>query len=179
MNPSRVVVLLVGLPGLTFAQVCSDIKDDGERLACYDATDKISTTVPEAPPAQDALPAPAALPPAPSAPVETPKPEPEADVQSAPNQTITKVASEAPEDFGKEKPLDAPREYIEASIVKITSPGGVNHFWLDNGQVWRENGYGRKRYKEGRKVTITEGVLNSYDLEMEGLNKIIKVKRVR
>jgi hypothetical protein len=179
MNPSRVVVLLVGLPGLTFAQVCSDIEDDGERLACYDATSTASTTVPDVPPVQDPLPAPAAQPPATSAPVETPKPEPEADVRPAADQAQAKVAAEAPEDFGKQEPLDAPREYIEASIVEVTSHGGVNHFRLDNGQVWRENGYSNKRYKEGRKVTITEGVLNSYDLQVEGYTRIIKVKRVR
>jgi hypothetical protein len=35
------------------------------------------------------------------------------------------------------------------------------------------------RFKEGRRVTISEGILNSYDLKMEGYNKVVKVKRVR
>ena len=35
------------------------------------------------------------------------------------------------------------------------------------------------RFKEGRKVTITEGILSSYDLKMEGYNKKVKVKRHR
>jgi hypothetical protein len=37
----------------------------------------------------------------------------------------------------------------------------------------------RMRFREGRKVTISEGIMNSYDLKMEGYNKAVKVKRVR
>ena len=166
MSPSRVFVLLIGLPGLTFAQVCSDIEDNAERLACYDAKNEPSSTVPGPPtnPAeQPFVPAPA----------EAPLPE-------SRDRAETKVAAGAPEDFGKKEPLDAPKEYIEARIVKITTSGGFDYLRLDNGQLWRESDWdSRVRFKEGRKVTITEGVLSSYDLKMEGRNKIVKVKRIQ
>ena len=47
MNPSRVLVLLIGLPSLTLAQVCTDIEDNTERLACYDANNEASSTLPK------------------------------------------------------------------------------------------------------------------------------------
>lgn len=168
MRPSRVLVLLIGLPGLTLAQVCSDIEDDTKRLACYDAKDKPSSTVVSPGP----LTTPAEQPVVP-APAEAPPP-------ASHSRAETKVAAGAPEDFGKKEPLDAPKEYIEARIAKITTAGGFDYLRLDNGQLWRESDWdSRVRFKEGRKVTITEGVLGSYDLKMEGRNKIVKVKRVQ
>ena len=98
MKPSRVFVILAGLPGLALAQVCTDIEDDAERLACYDATNEASSAVPEALAGQQV----------PPAPTETPVPEPD-------NNAGTTIAADAPEDFGRKEPLDAPREYIEAS----------------------------------------------------------------
>ena len=166
MNPSRAFVLLIGLPGLTLAQVCSDIEDNAERLACYDVKDEPSLTVPgplTTPAEQPVVPAPA----------EPPLPK-------SHNRAETKVAAGAPEDFGRKEPLDAPKEYIEARIVEITTAGGFDYLRLDNGQVWREAAWdSRMRFKEGHEVTITEGVLSSYDLKVEGRNKIVKVKRVR
>ena len=166
MKPSRVLVVLAGLPGLAFAQVCMNIEDDAERLACYDAKTEASSGVPEAPAGQQV---PAAAAPAPT---QTPVREPD-------NNTGTTIAADVPEDFGKKESLDAPREYVEATIVEIATGGAIDYLRLDNGQVWREVEDSHMRFKEGRKVTITEGILSSYDLKMEGYNKIVKVKRVR
>ena len=162
MKPSRVFVILAGLPGLALAQVCTDIEDDAERLACYDATNEASSAVPEALAGQQV----------PPAPTETPVPEPD-------NNAGTPIAADAPEDFGREEPVDAPKEYVEATIVEIATGGEIDYLRLDNGQVWREVEDSRMRFKEGRKVTITKGILSSYDLKMEGYNKIVKVRRVR
>jgi len=161
MNPSIVAVFLLALPGLTLAQVCAEIEDAAERLACYDEQNLVSA------------PAPAER----SAPSPTPVEEAQAPTPGVASETIIKTGS--PEEFGKPEPLDAPREYIEATIVEIARPGAFNYLHLDNGQVWRETQYGRVRFKEGRKVTITEGILNSFDLKMEGYKKIVKVRRVR
>ena len=192
MKSSRVFVILAGLPGLALAQVCTDIEDDAERLACYDAKNEASSAVPEAPAAQQV----------PPAPTQTPVPEPDNDagmtiaaeapagqqVPPAPTQTpltepdnnaATTIAAEAPEDFGRRESIDGPREYVEATIVEIATGGEIDYLRLDNGQVWREVGDSHMRFKEGRKVTITEGFLSSYDLQMEGYSKIVKVKRVR
>ena len=173
MNLPRVPVLLLGLPGLSFAQVCTEIEDDAERLACYDTRNTASSPAPEEQRTQPAIietPVPAAATTVPAATAETPAP--------APAQPVT-IAAEAPEEFGKIPPLDAPREFIEGSIVEIATSANIDYIRLDNGQVWREVEDSRLRFKEGRTVTITEGVLGSYDLQMEGYKNIVKVKRVR
>ena len=156
MNPSRILVVLIGLPGLTLAQVCTDIEDSTERLACYDAKNESPTTISKVP----------------AAPAETPVREPN-------NSTGTAIAADVPDDFGREEPFDQPREYIESSIIEIVTAGDIDYLRLDNGQVWREVEDSRMRFKEGRKVTITEGILSSFDLKMEGYNKKVKVKRTQ
>jgi len=165
MNPSRILLVLIGLPGLTIAQVCTDIEDSTERLACYDAKNEASATISKVPaaPAEQKVSPPLA---------ETP-------VRETDNRTGTTIAADVPDDFGREEPFDAPREYIEASIIEIATAGDIDYLRLDNGQVWREVEDSHMRFKEGRKVTITEGVLSSFDLKMEGYNKKVKVKRIR
>jgi len=175
MNSSKVLILLIGLPSLTFGQICTDIEDETKRLACYDERNHSSSAAAEEQQTQPAIaetpaPAPTAETAGPAAIAETPTPEP---VQSA------TVAAEAPEEFGKKEPLDAAREFIEGSIVEIATSANIDYIRLDNGQVWREVEDSHLRFKEGRTVTITEGVMGSYDLQMEGNKKVVKVKRVR
>jgi hypothetical protein len=163
MNPNKIAVLLLGLPGLNFAEVCADIEDDEARLACYDAESTGS--------------APALAEP------EKPEPSPqgvdEASSPDSPKEAAAEVAVQSPEEFGMRESDDGPKEYVEGTIVEILKSGQIEYVRLDNGQVWREVTDSRMRFKEGRKVTITEGILNSYDLRMEGYNKAVKVKRVR
>ena len=84
------------------------------------------------------------------------------------------------DDFGKRERVEAPTQSITATITRVQEAGNVDYLYLDNGQVWRETGGDSGvRFKEGKTVTITEGVLDSYDLKMEGRNKKAKVKRVR
>jgi len=211
MNPPRVIFLLLGLPGLSLAQVCTGIEDDAERLACYDARNTASAPAPaevevqsapataETPASESAVPAAAeTAAPETAAPAAAETPASESAVRAATETlasesavpataenpapeaaAVATVAAEAPQEFGKKEPLDAPREYIEATIVEIAESANIHYLRLDNGQVWREVEDSRMRFKEGRKVTITEGVLSSYDLQMEGYNKIVKVRRVR
>lgn len=185
MNPPRVILLLLGLPGLSLAQVCTEIADDAERLACYDARNTASVPAPAEAQVQPASAAaePTASETAAPAATETPALEsavPATAENPAPEAAaVATVAAEAPEEFGKKEPLDAPREYIEGTIVEIATGGGIDYLRLDNGQVWREVESSGLRFKVGRKVTITEGILSSYDLQMEGYNNIVKVRRAR
>ena len=170
MNTSTVLVALIGFPGLVLAQVCTDIEDDNERLACYDAIIETPSSIPEAPAAlaeQQAAPAEQQ-----AAPAETPLREPG-------NNAETTMPAAAPGDFGKTEPFDTAREYIEASIVEITTSANIDYLRLDNGQVWRETEESRLRFKIGRKVTITEGIMGSFDLRMEGNKNVVKVRRIR
>jgi hypothetical protein len=163
MKSNKIAVVLLGLPGLTFAEVCADIEDDDARLACYDVRN------------QESAPAPAEAV-QPEAPPETAK---EDLAQATEMNAAAVVAAGSPDDFGVRETSDGPKEYVEGTIVEILKSGQIEYVRLDNGQVWREVTDSRMRFKEGRKVTITEGIMNSYDLRMEGYNKVVKVKRVR
>ena len=162
MNLSRIFFLLLGLPGLTLAQDCAEVEDDAQRLACYDTRNEAPSPVPAEPQASPA--------PIPTQESQTPEAGPEPGAN---------VVAESVEDFGKDEPIDLNKEYIEATIVAIRTVGMIEYFRLDNGQVWREVEDSGLRLKEGRKVTITEGILESFDLKMEGYNQIIKVRRYR
>ena len=163
MKSNKLAVVLLGLPGLTFAEICADIEDNEARLACYDARNQESAPAP-AEPAQ------------PEAPPETAK---EDLAQATEAEAAAVVAADSPDEFGVRETNDGPKEYVEGTIVEILKSGQIEYVRLDNGQVWREVTDSRMRFKEGRKVTITEGIMNSYDLRMEGYNKAVKVKRVR
>lgn len=157
-----VFALFLGIPVAVSAQECAEIEDNAERLACYDAENTSSVSVPD-----EAS--------APSPPDTTASQPPEGTSAGS----STPVAAPDPDSFGKEEPLDTSKEYIEATIVEIKKSGLVYYLRLDNGQVWREVEDSTLRFREGRKVTITEGILNSFDLQMEGQNKIAKVRRIR
>jgi hypothetical protein len=163
MDLNKTAVLLLGLPGLSFAEVCADIEDDKARLACYDARDEV------------AAPAPAEV----AQPESTPRGEEKNVAPDSPEKAAAAVASESPEEFGIRDPGDGPKEYVEGTIVEILKSGQLEYIRLDNGQVWREVTDSRMRFREGRKVTISEGIMNSYDLKMEGYNKAVKVRRIR
>ena len=194
MNQSILVFLMSCLPGLAVAQTCADIQDDTERLACFDVTlsctsiqseierlacwDRARTSGDDLPslPAEERQEVPV-HPSSAQAQVLEPVDGSAVDGDSG---VVETVRADSPDKFGEKKPLDAPRHYIEATIVEIKTSGlKIDYLRLDNGQVWRETEDSRMRFREGRKVTITEGILNSYDLQMEGYNKIVKVKRVR
>jgi hypothetical protein len=194
MKRSILVFLMSCLPGLAVAQTCADIQDDTARLACFDTTsncasiqsaterlacwDRAHAGDDDLPslPAEEHREAPV-RPPSAQAQVLEPV---DGSVVDGDSGIVATVSADSPDKFGEKKPLDAPRQYIEATIIEIKTTGlKIDYLQLDNGQVWRETQDSRMRFKEGRKVTITEGILNSYDLQMEGYNKIVKVKRVR
>jgi len=163
MNSLRVLLILLGLPGLAFAQECADIADDAERLACYDGR--------KAAPGPEVTPEPQEAPAQDSAPGDQ---EPEAG--PAPGSI---VPADSEEYFGKDEPATQVKEFIEANVVELREVGNITYLRLDNGQTWREVEDSGLRIRAGKSVTITEGVLGSYDLKMEGYNQVIKVRRYR
>jgi hypothetical protein len=168
-NSTRIGLFVVigGLPGLAVARDCADIQDGAERLACYDAEHEAARRKNETPP------------PAPSDPSRAGSNPPPAPGREVSADTDVAVPADAPAEFGKKEMVDRPAEYIEASIEKVTEAGGLDYLTLDNGQVWREIQDSHLRFRPGGKVTISEGVLSSFDLKLQGYNKIAKVKRVR
>ena len=167
MKRSIIALVLATATRLAGAESCADIADDDKRLACYDAAARGAAMPAEAAPAKAPIASEAVA---------------EPSVADAPetNAETEQVAVEAGDDFGiKEYTPDPIREYIEATIVEVRKAGTLEYIRLDNGQVWRELEHSRITFKEGRRVTISEGILNSFDLKMEGQNKIVKVKRIQ
>lgn len=180
--------------GPALAGVCTHIEDDAERLACFDAGvrcssidsdndrlrcfDQVYDGVYDGAESGIEQAVDTGLHADGDTAVGSVQSEPDGPDDAAGN-TSTVAAASSPEDFGKREPSDV-QEYIEATIVEIRTTGlQIDYLRLDNGQVWREVDDSRIRFKEGRSVTITEGVLGSFDLQMEGYNRIAKVRRVK
>lgn len=99
-----------------------------------------------------------------------------------PRQPVTKT-----EDFGKPQPRPPRPELtrISATVREFAKTArGRAIFVLDNGQTWRQLDADTTRVDEPRggeamKVTIEQGILESYNLTIDGRNGLVKVRRVR
>ena len=98
-----------------------------------------------------------------------------------PREPVTKA-----EDFGKPPPsrtLEVTQ--ITATVLEFAKTArGRALFVLDNGQTWRQLDADGTRVDEPRpgeamKVTIALGVLESYNLAIDGRNVSVKVRRVK
>jgi len=136
---------------------CMELTDDPARLACYDrlAAELVELGLP----AEAAAAAPAA-----------------AARQAAPQ------AAPAPEQqFGLQERADADIESVTAMVVGgFNGWDGKTRFELDNGQVWEQSAPGRFGYGgPDRAVVIRRGMLNSFLLSPEGLNRSVRVQRIK
>jgi hypothetical protein len=143
---------------------CGGIADAVERLKCFDAV---------VPRAKSAL-------------AEPEKKESRGILDwfgfGRPREPVTK-----PEQFGKPAPVLPGGEInqITSTIVEFGyTPRGKAIFILDNGQVWRQIDGDDVRVIEpdpGKpaKVTIEIGLLENYNLTIQGRNGLIRVRRVK
>jgi hypothetical protein len=106
-----------------------------------------------------------------------------------------RATSDKPADFGSEtmpqttsaagEPAEpAPLDEIRATVTAATyTRDGHFTVTLGNGQVWQQiegdTGVARFKNKGGDVVTISRGVLGSYNLVVEGHNLLFKVRRLR
>jgi hypothetical protein len=86
--------------------------------------------------------------------------------------------------LGAEQLRQPPVESVEARLIDdFTGWTGRTVFRLDNGQVWQQTRNYIRDYKPPRpipqaKVTISKGLMGSYNLQVEGVRRIVQVKRV-
>ena len=110
----------------------------------------------------------------------TPVPRVELEVKtkkSAKAQVL--VPTKSPGEFGGKKSSKDRVEYIEGTIVEaMQNANQIDYIRLDNGQVWRENEDNRVRFKTGQTVRIERGVFNTFNLRIDGVRKLIKVRRI-
>lgn len=139
---------------------CLELRDPQQRLACYDrmasTVIELGLTLPDD--IAEAAGAPAATAAAPTATVPTPK-----------------------EEFGLELKREAEIDSISANVVGGFAGWGADTvFELDNGQVWQQSAAGRFEYAgPDRRVTIRRAAFGSFLLSPEGLNRTVRVQRIK
>lgn len=147
----------VSLPthsAVTDPESCALIDSDALRLACYDAF--------------------------------YPRVDNSASVKAAPAASSEPQAgNDEGSDFGAEQlPPSSDKDQIEARLLgDFTGWTGKTIFRLDNGQVWQQTNNYIRNYSPRDpitqpKVTITKGMFTSYNLRVEGVKRIVQVKRI-
>ncbi|MBI2380243.1 MAG: hypothetical protein HYV16_05785 [Gammaproteobacteria bacterium] len=154
-------------------KACAAMVNGAERLACYDGLARQQSLETSAAPLSSVGPV-----------SET---DAEATVEPAPAPAASTAQQFGLEDLPKpESRNDAERErageLMHARLLgshKGWSPG--SEFVLDNGQVWKNVDGSSAFYPLGENpaVTLEKGMLGAYWMSFEGLNKKVKVKRIK
>lgn len=159
---------------------CARIASPLDRLECFDALASSVGAVPAAPIVAAPSPAPEPVAAPTPDPVTQPAPTP-APVAETPPPAPPVVATRA-EEFGfeNERLKKDKTEVVANYDGQFTGWSGGTLFKLDNGQVWKQSQSGRVSYKKDRpEITIRRGAFGSYRLSVEGLNRTVRVKRVK
>lgn len=131
---------------------CAQVADKDERLACYDAAAQwIEAVEPngKAPPKTTETPS------------EAPQPAPAAG------------------SFGLEPGGGAVGEITSRIVGAFTGWHGNTRFTLENGQVWQQNEPGRAIYRaKAPRVKIHRGAMGTFLMEIEGVRRSLRVRRV-
>ena len=91
-------------------------------------------------------------------------------------------ASEPKNDFGLEHRRDLSAEASEVSLTIASfkdSLRGKKIITFSDGSVWQQSDSAYLKIEEGQQVSIERGLLGSFYLSVEGVNKRMKVKRVK
>jgi len=192
------VFLLVALPAradddlVTAVGKCAALSDNTARLVCYDKAAGRATTFEVTPQVQTAPPAQTAAS-APSVKTEgeswfgiadwfgSDKASPA--LQTTPKQFGSENLSAPPAAPGTPTPPE-PLDQITATLADFAyNPYGRFVAFLDNGQIWQqlEADTNQARFSKSLKnqVTISRGLMGSYNLVIEGHNGLFKVKRIK
>lgn len=161
------LILTFGIHNLAFAEICTQIADDQERLACFDKTRACATILSDSE-RLDCFDS--AWSGSDMSEVRVGDGNVSRDVPAGPALPI---------DQSTQRAIEPGDKNIEAIIVEVTTNARkIDYLHLDNGQVWRENEDSHVRFMAGQKVNIQAGIFGSTNLTMEGTDKIVKVKRV-
>ena len=167
MNRLLILILSTGIFNLAIAEVCTQITDDEQRLACFDETHACAAIGSD----RGRLEC-----------FDSAYSQSGSSSILVGDDSVPVVATPAAssEEVSEKSALYARDEDIEATIVEVTTNAlKIDYVSLDNGQVWRETEDSRARFKVGQKVGIQEGIFGSHNLTIEGSSKIVKVTRVK
>ncbi|MGC9954303.1 MAG: hypothetical protein ABSD21_08495 [Rhizomicrobium sp.] len=171
---------------------CAALNDNTARLVCYDKIAGRSTTV-------EAAPQPQAAPPTQTAAAAPGKENEESwfglDIGNWFGGGTSPARQTTPQQFGSENvppppaapgapPPPEPLDHITATVSDFAyNPFGRFIVFLDNGQIWQQlqgdtdQAHFSKHQKD--QVTISRGLIGSYNLEIVGHNSLYKVKRIK
>ena len=190
-----IIACLSGWGGLAVADdletliECKDLADDKLRLDCFDKRVRQILAVEQ----PGASPAASTVAPTPAATV-TPGPAPaagaETETMRAPGvlstnaSDATRPAAETAAGFGLETTQAYLQERLDSISARIDGEfsgwDGSTYFPLDNGQTWKQVGSGRAVFSASSpKVTIRRAAHGTYRLSVEGLNRTVRVKRIK
>jgi hypothetical protein len=160
---------------------CARIANDAQRLSCYDrlATELIELGLSSL---GDPEPAPSEPPQAPVA--DTSGSTGDAGTSAVVTGGGAASVATSEEAFGLERVEDAQDEDIKLIqsryVGEFTGWDGKTTFPLENGQVWQQIESGRMSWKAtDPMITIKRGFMGSYMLSVEGVNKKVRVKRIK
>jgi hypothetical protein len=154
---------------------CKSMQDSVARLACYDALNS-----PSAP--QQSDPAERAGPVVPDAPVDAPPatPKPAAAVPAASPQPDESAPEMLSDKVGRETlgPKKGEEVLVRGRIVSCREDlTGKYVFYFENGQVWRQKGNSRVRWKEcDFEVTISKDFFG-YKMVRDGDDRKVRIAR--
>jgi hypothetical protein len=92
------------------------------------------------------------------------------------------VPSKPGNDFGLEHKRDLTKETSEITVTINTvkkNPRDKYVLTFSDGSVWQQTDRTHLKLEEGQAVSVERGLFGSFFLSVEGLNKRIKVKRVK
>jgi len=169
MKQLSLFMLLAGTANPLLAETCTGPADTKERLACFDSARSCSGIESDSQRLEcfDRVFSPDAI--------------ADENVEASVATPVVSGVAEPEVESGKrwrEESETAPS--IQAVIIEVkANPYKEDYLRLDNGQLWREIEDSRVRFKPDMKVTITKGVLNSFDMKVEGVSRRIKVERIK
>lgn len=147
---------------------CRALDDSLQRLVCYDRMVIKQTKHDNSSPVVAAKPKP------PTASKPAPKSKP------APAPAVNKPAPQV--EFGLEEKVQRERQAdsISVKIVNIAERvRGEKTVTFDNGSVWLQVDNSTQNLKVGQQVTIERGLFGAFYLKVKGLNRTMKVKRLK